>query len=76
MKCGDGEIRGHFEFTPEAHPIAHFQEKGEKACTEDFLKFLGDFVTAEQYISHLAIDPNAYDPDSQITIDTRKYKYN
>ena len=40
----DGEIRGHFEFTPEAHPLEHFEEKGERECRKDFLKFLGDFV--------------------------------
>ncbi|MEK7081108.1 MAG: hypothetical protein AAB902_01850, partial [Patescibacteria group bacterium] len=51
----DGEIRGHFEFTPEAHPIEHFNEKGEKECRKDFLKFLGDFVSEKKYISHLEI---------------------
>ncbi|MFA6273994.1 MAG: hypothetical protein WC662_02430 [Candidatus Paceibacterota bacterium] len=68
----DGEIRGHFEFTPEAHPIEHFIEKGEQEKKEDFLKFLGDFIVQEKYISHLKMDPDAFNPDSEITIDQTK----
>lgn len=64
----DGEIRGHFEFTPEAHPIEHIEEKGEREAKDDFLKFLGDFVIEKKYISHLTIDPDAYNPDSEITM--------
>lgn len=64
----DGELRGHFEFTPEAHPIEHMEEKGEKEKKEDFFKFLGDFVVEEKYISHLKMDPNAYNPESELTI--------
>jgi hypothetical protein len=48
----DGEIRGHFEFTPEAYPIKHFMEVGEEESKEDFLNFLGNFVTEKKYISH------------------------
>lgn len=68
----DGEIRGHYEYTPEAHPIAHFREKGEKNTKEDFLKFLGDFVVEERHISKLEMDPDAYNPDSEITVDAKK----
>ena len=68
----DGEIRGHFEFTPEAHPIEHFEEKGEKERKADFLKFLGDFITEKKHISHLKADPNAFNPDSEISIDSKK----
>jgi hypothetical protein len=42
----DGEICGHFEYTPEAHPLEHLEEKGEIDKKEDFLKFLGDIVSA------------------------------
>jgi hypothetical protein len=63
----DGEIRGHFEFTPEAHPLEHLEEKGEKEVKNDFLNFLGDFVVQEKYISHLTMDPNAFDPKSEVT---------
>lgn len=68
----DGEIRGHFEFTPEAHPIEHFIEKGEIDKRKDFLNFLGDFTVKEKYISSLKIDPDAFNPDSEIVIDKRK----
>ena len=68
----DGEIRGHFEYTPEAHPIEHLEEKGETDKKEDFLKFLGDFVVKEKYISHLQMDPNAYNPESEIVIDEKE----
>ena len=54
----DGEIRGHFEYTPEARPFAHVLEKGEEERRGDFMGFLGDFVTQEKYISHLEMDPN------------------
>ena len=70
----DGEIRGHFEFTPEAHPIEHFEEKGEKECRKDFLKFLGDFVSEKKYISHLEIDPDAYNSNSEVFFKLPKLK--
>jgi hypothetical protein len=66
----DGEIRGHFEFTPEAHPLEHFEEKGERNAKEDFLKFLGDFVTEKKYISRLKMDPDAFNPDSEVSFET------
>ena len=65
----EGEIRGHFELTPEAHPIDHFTEKGEQQHREDFLKFLGEFVTDTKPDNmHLTMDPDAWSPESQITI--------
>src|SRR3989338_7147422 len=33
----DGEIRGHFEFNPEAHPIEHLEKKGEREAKKDFM---------------------------------------
>ena len=67
----DGEIRGHFEFTPEAHPLEHFEEKGQREAKDDFLKFLGDFVTEEKHISHLKMDPGAFNPDSEMSMEMR-----
>jgi hypothetical protein len=64
----EGEIRGHFEFTPEAHPIDHFMEKGEQDRKADFWKFLGEFVTDKQTPMHLTMDPDAWNPDSEITL--------
>ncbi|HNW71534.1 MAG TPA: hypothetical protein PKZ36_02455 [Candidatus Paceibacterota bacterium] len=68
----DGELRGHFEYTPEAHPVDHFVEKGEVNKKDDFLKFLGDFVVQKKHISHLEIDPDAFNPDSELTIEQIK----
>ena len=65
----DGEICGHFEYTPEAHPVEHFVEVGEVDKKEDFIKFLGEYVVEKKYISHLKMDPDAYNPDSELTID-------
>lgn len=49
----DGEIRGHFEYTPESSPIAHLLKKGQQAKTKDFLQFLGPCATTKKHISHL-----------------------
>jgi len=68
----DGEICGHFEYTPEAHPLEHLEEKGEINKSEDFLRFLGDFVTTKKHISGLEMDPDAFDPKSEITIENFK----
>ena len=62
----DGEIRGHFEATPEASILNHMFKKGIKESQLDFLKFLGDFVVYNEYISDLKVDPNAYNPNAEI----------
>ncbi len=36
----DGEVRGHYEYTPEDKPIAHLQETLFEARTEEFMKLL------------------------------------
>jgi hypothetical protein len=64
----DGEIRGHYEYTPESKPLAHFAEAGEQAHLDEFQKFLGEFVINEKYISHLVPDVRTA-PESEITID-------
>lgn len=63
----DGEIRGHYEFTPEAHPLAHLREKLHEERKEEFYKFLGDFITEERVITKLSLDPCAFDACTQIT---------
>ena len=42
----DGEVRGHYEKTPEAHPIDHMNEIGMEARSKDFLRFLDGWVAA------------------------------
>ena len=44
----DGEVRGHYEWTPESHPKWHLQEKDMIPKREDFLRFLGDWVAPEE----------------------------
>lgn len=46
----DGELRGHYESTPESTPVSHFFEQGERPRTKDFLSFLGPFVTKHKYV--------------------------
>jgi hypothetical protein len=65
----DGEIRGHYEYTPEAHPLEHMEERDETFHKKAFLKFLDGFMVEKKYISHLVMDPNAYNPDSEISIE-------
>ena len=40
----DGEVRGHYEWTPEAHPRWHVKEIGMEERREDFLRFLGGWI--------------------------------
>ena len=40
----DGEIRGHYEFTPECYPIMHFRAVGQEERRKDFEIFFGDWV--------------------------------
>ena len=44
----DGEIRGHYEETPESHPVDHFLEKGLEERRGQFLQFLGDWVQQDK----------------------------
>ena len=40
----DGEVRGHYEYTPEAHPRWHLKEVGMEERRGIFLNHLGDWV--------------------------------
>ncbi len=40
----DGEIRGHYEYTPESHPVWHMKEVGFEERRSEFINFLGDWV--------------------------------
>ena len=63
----DGEVRGHYERTPEAAPIDHFAEVGEQDRSKEFFAFFGEFVTTKKHITHLKPGPTAKDVVSQIT---------
>ncbi len=40
----DGEVRGHYERTPEAYPFAHFLERMMEARREEFLEILEEWI--------------------------------
>ncbi len=42
----DGEVRAHYEYTPECYPILHLREVGIEARRDDFLRMLGDTIMA------------------------------
>ncbi len=62
----DGEIRGHYEYTPEDKPIDHLKGKNATPHFDDFAKFLGNYVVHYKHISHLVPDVNTA-PESEIT---------
>ncbi len=71
----NGEIRGHYEFTPEAAPIRHLMKTHQRAKTKDFLKFLDKFVTTTKHISKLTPDTTIPSRDSEVTyVDASKNK--
>ena len=43
----DGELRGHYELTPECNPIAHLAEWDFQDRTDEFLEFLDGWVGSE-----------------------------
>lgn len=65
----DGEIRGHYEYTPESKPIDHFTEVNEQPRLKDFHAFLGSFMVPYKHISHLVPDVHTA-PESELTIDS------
>lgn len=47
----DGEIRGHYEKTPEDHPLDHLREVGFEARYEEFIKMLAGILDETKVIS-------------------------
>lgn len=43
----DGEVRGHYEFTPECYPFLHLKASGQEPRTEEFAKLFGDRVVTK-----------------------------
>ena len=40
----DGEVRGHYEYTPEGHPFLHFKDVGMEERREEFLGLLDGWI--------------------------------
>ena len=58
----DGEIRGHYEHTPESAPLKHFFEKDETARRADFERFLEGYLVHEKHarkVELVPVSPNA-----------------
>ena len=44
----DGEIRGHYEYTPECYPLLHMKEVGLESRRDHFLDVLEDKIIREE----------------------------
>ncbi|QQG38244.1 MAG: hypothetical protein HYS26_01690 [Candidatus Kaiserbacteria bacterium] len=44
----DGEVRAHYEFTPECYPLRHLRQKGQTHEREYFLDLLRDHITPSE----------------------------
>ena len=44
----DGEVRGHYEHTPECHPVFHMKRINFEPRREQFLKFLKDQIVVSE----------------------------
>ena len=42
----DGEVRAHYEYTPECHPILHMRKVAQKDRRQEFIDLLGDRLIA------------------------------
>jgi hypothetical protein len=40
----DGEVRAHYEYTAECHPVWHSKEIGMEDRREEFLKIIGEYI--------------------------------
>ena len=71
----DGEIRGHYEYTPEAHPFKHFREIGEEDRRDEFLHFLEGYVTQEKCIRTVKIaEPQKKEPQFTFALASNRGK--
>lgn len=62
----DGEIRGHYEFTPESAPYKHFFGTKENPKQSDFLKFLDGYIVFQKYPRKLFPDKTVSESNSEI----------
>ncbi len=68
----DGEIRGHFEMSPERNVVSNLTKSGQSEAREEFLKFLGDFVVKRKFISNLVAEASVHDPDAEVLKNTEE----
>jgi hypothetical protein len=63
----DGEIRGHYERTPEGATIDHFLEHGEEQRRDDFDKFLDGFIVHQPYQREITREHGSSHREPQFT---------
>jgi len=59
---GDGEVKGHYEVTPEAGFWNHFLEWDMEPRREEFLNIIGDWIQAPEYRRSLNETPGLHSP--------------
>ncbi len=47
----DGEVRAHFEYTPECYPILHMKKVEQRDCRNEILKIIGDRIVSADRVS-------------------------
>ena len=62
----DGEIRGHYEYTPESAPLRHFFSTKFNPKHYDFLHFLDGYIVFQKYPRKLLPERTVPDPNSEI----------
>ena len=62
----DGEIRGHYEFTPESAPLRHFFATRFNPKHYDFLQFLDGYIVFQKYPRKLFPDRTLADANSEV----------
>lgn len=62
----DGEIRGHYEYTPESDPVGHFFAAKFNPKHYDFLQFLDGYIVFQKYPRQVFPDKTVRDSDSEI----------
>ncbi len=72
----DGEIRGHYETTPESAPLEHFFEAEFNPKHYDFLQFLEGYIVFQKYPRKLFPDKTIADSDSEIIFLDQQEKAN
>ncbi len=62
----DGEIRCHFEYTPESAPLRHFFATRFYPRRNDFLQYLDGYVVFQKYPRVIAVEKHRPSPRSEI----------
>lgn len=70
----DGEIRGHYEFTPESAPLKHFFAAEFNPKHYDFLHYLDGYIVFQKYPRKLFADRTLANANSEVIFLDSKQK--